>query len=64
MSDEGIIVVSLHEHEPVHWERLVQDNPQAVVLEVHIGDITPTARSLESLSRLAEVNGLALRMRE
>jgi hypothetical protein len=63
MGDEGIVVISLHGHQPEAWERVVRENPRANVLEVRVGDAAPAAESLESLSRLAETNGLALRMR-
>jgi hypothetical protein len=63
MGDPGIVVISLSAHEPEAWVRLVTENPQAQILEVQIGDVTPTAERLESVSRLAETNGLTLRLR-
>jgi hypothetical protein len=62
MGDPGIIVISLYGHEPEAWEQRVRDNPQAQVLEVHIG-AAPGKESLTSLSHIAERNGLSLRLR-
>jgi hypothetical protein len=64
MGDEPIIEITLVDHDPEHWTSLVQSNPSAKILEVRIGDARPEATSLESLSRLAEDNGLMLRMRK
>jgi hypothetical protein len=64
MGDGGIIVISVAQHDPEHWTSMVKNNPSAEILEVRIGDARPGAASLESLSRLAEDNGLTLRMRE
>jgi hypothetical protein len=64
MGDGGIIVISVAHPDPEHWADLVRSNPSAEVLEVRIGDATPGATSLESVSRLAEENGLTLRMRK
>jgi hypothetical protein len=63
MGDPGIIVISIKTHMPEAWTRLVKENPQAQVLEVQMDDVAPTAERLESLSRLAEANGLSLRIR-
>jgi hypothetical protein len=64
MGDRGIVVISVAHHDPEDWASLVQSNPAAKILEVRVGDARPEATSLESLSRLAEENGLMLRMRE
>jgi len=63
MEDPGIIVISVHEHEPDAWAGLVRNSPLAEVLEVRLGGESPGAESLESLSRIAEENGLSLRLR-
>ena len=64
MGDDGIIVIAVAHHDPEHWTSLVRNNPSAKILELRIGDAKPGATSLESLSRLAEENGLTLRMRK
>lgn len=64
MGDGGIIVIAVAHHDLEHWTSLVRSNPSAKILEVHVGDAKPEASHLESLSRLAEENGLTLRMRK
>jgi adenine-specific DNA methylase len=64
MGDEGIIVIAWAHHDPEKWTSLVRSNQSAKILEVRLGEARPEAASLESLSRLAEENGLTLRMRK
>jgi hypothetical protein len=64
MGDGPIIVIAVAHHDPEDWSSLVRSNPSAKILEVRVGDARPEGASLESLSRLAEDNGLILRMRK
>jgi hypothetical protein len=65
MGDDGIVVVSIQNDRPEAWVRLVEEKPQArilEVLEVREGNVTPTAEHLKSLRNLAETYGLELRL--